>query len=244
MNLISILVALVSLVGLVDAFWKQDGTVICSRIGPRKFEVCATSTYQYPLPGDSSPYVFGFEIKQGVPEGSDAFELPPKAVEVARRSGISVEVVGSKKNCSVAVTLKGNSTMCRSCSYCNQDPAAGDGLREWFMADCTNVPNGRFTGCESAALDTFMLAPYTGADLETAIEGAEVFFPLKRRALPAAPTPVSAPKPRPPVLVPTTPTPKSAPKPKAPAPRAPAPVAPTPKSAPKQRAPASVTRPV
>jgi hypothetical protein len=235
MNLISILVALVPLAGRVDAFWKEDYTVICSHIGPRKFEVCATSTYQYPLPGDFSLYVYGFEIIQGVPEGSDATNLTPEAVKVARRSGISVEIRGLKKNCSVAVTLKGNSTMCRSCSYCNQGPAAGDGLREWFMADCTNVPNGRFTGCESAALDTFMLAPYTGADPETAIEGAEVFFPLKRRALPAAPTPISAPKPRPPA-----PTPKSAPQPKAPAtpksapkPKALAAPAPTPKSAPK-----------
>jgi hypothetical protein len=209
MNLIFVLVVLVPLVSLVDAFIKFDTTVICSRIGPKKFEVCAIATYQTPQVGQLSPHVFGYEIVQGIPEGSDAYDLPQEALTVAQRSGISVEVTGLEKTCSVTVAVKGNRTQCRSCSYCNQDPTADKAVKEWFIADCTNIPNGRFTGCESAALDTFMFAGYAGADPVAAVEGAEVFFPLRRRALPAAPTPPTAPKRRPP-----TPT---APKRKAPA---------------------------
>jgi hypothetical protein len=213
MNFVSLLVALLPWVVLVDGFAQNSPYVICSRVGQRNFKVCATTYYATPYgttyPNGteySTPYYFRYEIVQGLPEGTDAFKLSPEALKVARRSGISVEIQAHETTCSVEVKTKNKVTMCRSCSACypRTDPTAREG-DEWFIADCTNVPGGRLTQCESAALEEFYFGPYSGdMDMETAIQSAEVFFPLKRPVLP-------------PVVKPTAPTMKSAPKLTAPA---------------------------
>jgi hypothetical protein len=198
MKLITILVALAHTVNLVDAGIKMDGTVFCTRIGgPRRgFRVCATAMYEWPQVGDTSPHVFTYQIIQGVPEGTDAYSLPPEDLAVAQLNGITVEVTGLDDTCSVKVTVKGQTAQCQSCSYCDPDPNTAEPVKEWFIADCTNIPNGRKTRCESGALDTFMFAPYTGGDPVSALENAEVFFPLLKQALPAPPTPAPTKQPR------------------------------------------------
>jgi hypothetical protein len=141
------------------------------------FEVCATTYFETPSPAFINnatvyvgPAVYEYSIVEGLEEGVNVMGLSPEELSAASENGIVVtvryEVI---ENCTVTVEIKGTTTTCLDCTHCGS---------ETFIADCTNVPNGRAAMCESTA-------------------AGNVYFPLNAAALNLEKTAESSPAPSP-----------------------------------------------
>jgi hypothetical protein len=185
-----------------DAAAAISPIVECSTIKPStgsSFQVCATGDWYTPgVCGgegcDSIPQTFGngYDITQGLKDGTDTSSLSEANRKKAYNNGIRVSVdwvsIKGKPqvNCTVSVSVKSKLTKCKSCNYCGNNK---------FTSDCTNVANGRKAQCELSTV-------------------TDIYYPLTLAALPTPPTapkpPVRAPikwvpSPRAPVKLPPAP---------------------------------------
>jgi hypothetical protein len=192
------IISLVLVFGLssqsVDAAAAISPIVECTTIKPStgsSFQVCATGDWYTPgVCGgegcDTIPQTFGngYDIVQGLKDGTDTSSLSEANRKKAYSNGIRVSVdwVTSVDKpqvfCKVNVSVKNKLTKCKSCSYCGNNK---------FTSDCTNVANGRKVQCELAT-------------------PTDVYYPLTLAALSATPT-----APKPPVRAPIkwVPSPKA-----------------------------------
>jgi hypothetical protein len=141
--------------------------------------VCATTSFSTPDPvmTDTGKEIFlggyhsDYKIVTGLKEGTDTATLSQSELINAYKNGISVQVeLDDDEVCKVTIHNKNKKTECKSCSYCGWQK---------YTADCTNIPHGRKTKCESAA----------GSQMEGL---SKVFFPLTSSALSSPKPPTSA----------------------------------------------------
>jgi hypothetical protein len=150
------------------------------------FEACATTYFETPSPTFINnatvyvgPTVYQYSIVEGLEDGVDTMGLSPEELSAATENGIVVtvryEVI---ENCTVTVEIKGTTTTCLDCTHCGSDT---------FIADCTNVPNGRAAMCESTAEGNVYFPLNAAAlNLEKSVESSPAPSPSSTSIFPSA----------------------------------------------------------
>lgn len=160
----------------------SSGLVECSGVANNSFQVCAVNiltTTPSPTRFEDGMAVYTggyrqtYEIVQGLSQGLAIYEAYDyyESQEILNKAlaGITVDVHREDNVCTITVSMNGESTECKSCSYCGNNA---------FSADCTNLPNGRVTECERSTVVSYECAPD--------VTETHVFFPLTENALPVS----------------------------------------------------------